>query len=69
MANIVNLDRVSKAYGTTGPLFVDVSIGLDDSARLRSGRGRRAERRRQVDAAPAADQGGGAGFRPRYAPP
>ena len=34
MANIVNLDRVSKAYGTTGPLFVDVSIGLDDSDRV-----------------------------------
>ena len=34
MANIVNLDRVSKAYGTTGPLLVDVSIGLDDDARV-----------------------------------
>jgi ATPase subunit of ABC transporter with duplicated ATPase domains len=34
MANIVNLDRVSKAYGTTGPLLVDVSIGLDDSDRV-----------------------------------
>jgi ABC transport system ATP-binding/permease protein len=34
MANIVNLDRVSKAYGTTGPLLVDVSIGLEDDARV-----------------------------------
>jgi ABC transport system ATP-binding/permease protein len=34
MANIVNFDRVSKAYGTTGPLVVDVSIGLDDSDRV-----------------------------------
>src|SRR5262245_868579 len=34
MANIVSLDRVSKAYGTTGPLFVDVSIGLDESDRV-----------------------------------
>jgi ABC transport system ATP-binding/permease protein len=34
MANIVNLDRVSKAYGTTGPLLVDVSIGLDDTDRV-----------------------------------
>jgi len=34
MANIVNLDRVAKAYGTTGPLFADVSIGLDDADRV-----------------------------------
>ncbi|HEU0241095.1 MAG TPA: ABC-F family ATP-binding cassette domain-containing protein [Micromonosporaceae bacterium] len=34
MANIVNLDRVSKAYATAGPLLVDVSIGLDDSDRV-----------------------------------
>jgi ATP-binding cassette subfamily F protein uup len=34
MANIVNLDRVSKAYGTTGPLLGDVSIGLDDADRV-----------------------------------
>jgi ATP-binding cassette subfamily F protein uup len=34
MANIVNLDRVSKAYGTSGPLLADVSIGLDDSDRV-----------------------------------
>ncbi len=34
MANIVNLDRVSKAYGTAGTLLTDVSIGLDDDARV-----------------------------------
>jgi ATPase subunit of ABC transporter with duplicated ATPase domains len=34
MANIVNFDRVSKAYGTTGALLVDVSIGLDDADRV-----------------------------------
>jgi ABC transport system ATP-binding/permease protein len=34
VANIVNLDRVGKAYGTTGPLLTDVSLGLDDDARV-----------------------------------
>ncbi|HEY2792776.1 MAG TPA: ABC-F family ATP-binding cassette domain-containing protein [Micromonosporaceae bacterium] len=34
MANIVNLDRVSKAYGTAGTLLRDVSIGLDDADRV-----------------------------------
>jgi ATP-binding cassette subfamily F protein uup len=34
VANIVNLDRVSKAYGTAGPLLTDVSLGLDDDARV-----------------------------------
>ena len=34
MANIVNLDRVGKAYGTAGPLLTDVSLGLDDDARV-----------------------------------
>jgi ATPase subunit of ABC transporter with duplicated ATPase domains len=34
MANIINLDRVSKAYGTAGTLLSDVSVGLDDSDRV-----------------------------------
>ena len=34
MANIVNLDRVGKAYGTAGPLLTDVSLGLDHDARV-----------------------------------
>jgi ATPase subunit of ABC transporter with duplicated ATPase domains len=34
MANIVNLDRVSKGYGAAGPLLVDVSLGLDDADRV-----------------------------------
>jgi ATPase subunit of ABC transporter with duplicated ATPase domains len=34
MANIVNLDRVSKGYGAAGPLVVDVSLGLDDTDRI-----------------------------------
>ena len=34
MANIVNLDRVSKGYGAAGRLFTDVSLGLDDDARV-----------------------------------
>ncbi|GIH09096.1 ABC transporter ATP-binding protein [Rhizocola hellebori] len=34
MANIINLDRASKGYGPTGPLLVDVSIGLDDADRV-----------------------------------
>jgi ABC transport system ATP-binding/permease protein len=34
VANIVNLDRVGKAYGTAGPLLTDVSLGLDDDARV-----------------------------------
>lgn len=34
MANIINLDRVSKGYGPTGPLLTDVSLGLDDSDRI-----------------------------------
>jgi ATPase subunit of ABC transporter with duplicated ATPase domains len=33
MANIINLDRVSKGYGPTGPLITDVSLGLDDADR------------------------------------
>ncbi|MEJ3742131.1 ABC-F family ATP-binding cassette domain-containing protein [Actinomycetes bacterium KLBMP 9797] len=34
MANIVNLDRVSKGYGAAGQLLTDVSLGLDDSDRV-----------------------------------
>ena len=34
MANIVNLDRVSKGYGAAGQLLTDVSLGLEDDARV-----------------------------------
>jgi ATP-binding cassette subfamily F protein uup len=34
MANLVNLDRVSKGYGAAGPLLTDVSLGLDDTDRI-----------------------------------
>ncbi|MFC6015057.1 ABC-F family ATP-binding cassette domain-containing protein [Plantactinospora solaniradicis] len=34
MANIVNLDRVSKGYGAAGQLLTDVSLGLDDLDRI-----------------------------------
>jgi ABC transport system ATP-binding/permease protein len=34
MANIVNLDRVSKGYGAAGSLLTDVSLGLDDADRV-----------------------------------
>ncbi|HET8659260.1 MAG TPA: ABC-F family ATP-binding cassette domain-containing protein [Micromonosporaceae bacterium] len=34
MGNIVNLDRVSKGYGPTGPLLESVSLGLDDADRV-----------------------------------
>ncbi|GAA4695389.1 ABC transporter ATP-binding protein [Phytohabitans rumicis] len=34
MANIVNLDRVSKGYGAAGQLLTDVSLGLDDADRV-----------------------------------
>ena len=34
MANIVNLDRVSKGYGAAGTLLTDVSLGLDDADRI-----------------------------------
>ena len=34
MANIVNLDRVNKGYGAAGQLLTDVSLGLDDDARV-----------------------------------
>jgi ABC transport system ATP-binding/permease protein len=34
VANVINLDRVSKAYGTAGPLLVDVSLGLSDTDRV-----------------------------------
>jgi ABC transport system ATP-binding/permease protein len=34
VANIVSLDRVSKAYPTAGALLTDVSIGLDEADRV-----------------------------------
>jgi ATPase subunit of ABC transporter with duplicated ATPase domains len=34
VANIVNLDRVSKGYAAAGQLLTDVSIGLDDDTRV-----------------------------------
>ncbi|MEH1126283.1 ABC-F family ATP-binding cassette domain-containing protein [Micromonospora sp. CPCC 206061] len=34
MANIVNLDRVSKGYGAAGQLLTEVSLGLDDADRI-----------------------------------
>jgi ABC transport system ATP-binding/permease protein len=34
MANIVSLDRVSKAYGPVGTLLSEVSIGLDETDRV-----------------------------------
>jgi ABC transport system ATP-binding/permease protein len=32
--NIVNLDKVNKGYGAAGQLLTDVSLGLDDDARV-----------------------------------
>jgi ABC transport system ATP-binding/permease protein len=34
VANIINLDRVNKGYGAAGQLLSDVSLGLDDDARV-----------------------------------
>ncbi|MFC7545117.1 ABC-F family ATP-binding cassette domain-containing protein [Plantactinospora sp. GCM10030261] len=34
MANIVNLDKVSKGYGAAGALLTDVSLGLADADRI-----------------------------------
>jgi ATPase subunit of ABC transporter with duplicated ATPase domains len=34
VANIINLDRVGKGYGAAGQLLTDVSLGLDDDARV-----------------------------------
>jgi ABC transport system ATP-binding/permease protein len=34
MANIINLDRVSKGYDAVGVLLADVSLGLDDTDRI-----------------------------------
>src|SRR5690554_2868010 len=34
MANIINLDRVTKGYGVTGPLLAEVSLGLDETDRV-----------------------------------
>src|SRR5690242_20977588 len=34
MANVINLDKVSKAYGAAGAILTDVSLGLDDADRI-----------------------------------
>jgi ATP-binding cassette subfamily F protein uup len=34
VANIVNLDRVSKGYGAAGQLLANVSLGIDDADRI-----------------------------------
>jgi ATP-binding cassette subfamily F protein uup len=34
VANIINLDKVSKGYGAVGQLLTDVSLGLDESDRV-----------------------------------
>jgi ABC transport system ATP-binding/permease protein len=34
MGNIVSLDRVSKGYGSAGPLLTDVSVGVDENDRI-----------------------------------
>ena len=34
MANVISLDRVSKGYGSAGPLLTEVSLGLGDSDRV-----------------------------------
>jgi ATPase subunit of ABC transporter with duplicated ATPase domains len=34
VANVINLDRVSKGYGPVGPLLTDVSLGLDEGDRV-----------------------------------
>src|SRR5690606_2021850 len=34
MANLISLDRVSKAYDAAGELLTEVSIGLDDTDRI-----------------------------------
>ncbi len=34
VANVISLDRVSKGYGSAGPLLTDVSLGLADSDRV-----------------------------------
>ena len=34
VANVISLDRVSKGYGSAGPLLTDVSLGLGDSDRV-----------------------------------
>jgi ATP-binding cassette subfamily F protein uup len=34
LANLINLDRVSKGYGPTGQLLIDVSLGLDDADKV-----------------------------------
>ena len=66
MANIINLDRVSKGYGAPGRCSTDVSLGL---GRRRPDRRGRPQRRRQVHPAAAAHQAGGARHRPGHPPP
>jgi ABC transport system ATP-binding/permease protein len=34
VANVISLDRVSKGYGSAGPLLTEVSVGLGDSDRV-----------------------------------
>jgi ATPase subunit of ABC transporter with duplicated ATPase domains len=34
VANVISLDRVSKGYGTAGPLLTEVSLGLGDTDRV-----------------------------------
>ena len=34
VANVISLDRVSKGYGSAGPLLTEVSLGLGDSDRI-----------------------------------
>ena len=34
VANVISLDRVSKGYGSAGPLLTDVSLGLGDTDRV-----------------------------------
>ena len=65
MANLLNLERVSKAYGVR-PLLTDVSLGI---AAGRADRDRRSQRRRQDHAARGDDRPRGARLRPGLADP
>ena len=60
MANLLNLERVSKAYGVR-PLLTDVSLGIGAG---RADRHRRPQRRRQDHAARGDDRPRGARHRP-----
>ena len=66
MANVVNLDRVSKGYGAAGRCSTDVSLGLDDADRVGvvglNGAGKSTLLR-------LLDQGRGARRRPGHPPP